>query len=434
MEIKVQIPAVFRPLLGPSRYLGAWGGRGSGKSHFFAWKAIKKALVNPGARIVCIREVQKTLKESSKRLIEDKIQALGLGNAQGFNFYQEHTETPGGGIITYVGMQDRNAENIKSLEGFDVAWIEESQTLSERSLVLLRPTIRKPDSELWFSWNPRRKQDAVDKLLRGDELPTGATVIRANWSDNPYFPDVLEQERLDCLRLQPEQYGHIWNGDYISVVSGAYFAKVLADAKSAGRISNIGPDPLLPYKAAIDIGGTSAKSDAFACWIWQNVGKEIRILNYYEAVGQPLAVHVEWLRSSGYTDRNTRIYLPHDGATHDRVYSVSYESAFKSAGYLVEVVPNQGAGAAMLRVEAGRRVFPSCWFNVSKTQGGIDALGWYHEKTDETRQIGLGPEHDWSSHGADAFGLVALVSEKENLTSRYSSNIDYSNIDRLNIA
>lgn len=434
MKLHVKIPAVYQPLLAPSRYLGAWGGRGSGKSHFFAWKAIKKSILTQGTRIVCIREVQKTLKESSKRLIEDKLLSLGLGSPQGFEFFQEHTQTPGGGIITYVGMQDRNAENIKSLEGYDVAWIEEAQTLSQRSLDLLRPTIRKEGSELWFSWNPRRKQDAVDKLLRAGELPTGATVIRANWSDNPYFPEVLNQERLDCLRLQPEQYGHIWNGDYISVVSGAYYAKVLAAARESQRVGNVGPDPLLPFKAAIDIGGTGAKSDAFSCWIWQNVGKEVRVLDYYEAVGQELSTHITWLNSNGYRANNTRIYLPHDGATHDKVFAVSYESAFKSAGYNVEVIPNQGTGAAMLRVEAGRRIFPSCWFNGPKCQGGIDALGWYHEKTDETRQIGLGPDHDWSSHGADAFGLLAVVSEKEILTSRFDSNIDYTNLDRLNIA
>jgi phage terminase large subunit len=175
---------VFRPLLGPARYKGAYGGRGSGKSHFFAELLIEDHICHKGMRSVCIREVQKTLKESSKRLIEDKLQALGLGEIDGFRAYNEVIATPGDGLITFIGMQDHNAESIKSLEGYARAWVEEAQTLSSRSLQLLRPTIRARGSELWFSWNPRRKTDAVDQMLRSSALPTGAVVIRANWSDN----------------------------------------------------------------------------------------------------------------------------------------------------------------------------------------------------------------------------------------------------------
>jgi len=139
------------------------------------------------------------------------------------------------------------------------------------------------------------------------------------------------------------------------------------------------------------------------------VGREIRWLDYYEAVGQPLATHVQWLRENGYG--KALCILPHDGATNDRVYDVSYESALRQAGFEVKVIRNQGKGAAMARVEALRRVFPMCWFNEDKTAAGLDALGWYHEKRDDERGIGLGPEHDWSSHGADAAGLVAVAYE-----------------------
>src|SRR5690606_16801587 len=115
-------------------------------------------------------------------------------------------------------------------------------------------------------------------------------------------------------------------------------------------------------------------------------------LDYYEAVGQPLATHVQWLRSNGYG--KALCILPHDGSSNDKVYDVSYKSALKEAGFEVEIVPNQGKGAAAMRVEAGRRLFPSIWFNRAKTEGLRDALGWYHERKDETRNIGLGPEHD----------------------------------------
>jgi phage terminase large subunit len=408
-QLSLPTARVFRPLLEPARYKAAHGGRGSGKSHFFADLLVEDSLYEKGLRSVCIREVQKSLKDSAKRLIEDKLAEHRLGEADGFKVFREVIETPGDGIIAFQGMQDHTAESIKSLEGFKRAWGEEAQTLSARSLSLLRPTIRADGSELWFSWNPRRKNDPVDMMLRGPHLPTGAAVVRANWSDNPWFPKVLDQERRDCLRDNPDQYDHIWEGGYAGVIDGAYYAKCLAEAKAKGRIGNVSPDPLMTFRAFIDIGGTGARADAVSIWIAQFVAREIRVLNYYEAVGQPLATHINWLRENGYG--NALIVLPHDGTTQDKVYDVSYESAFRAAGFEVVVIPNQGKGAAAMRIEAGRRLFPSIWFNESTTTGGVDALGWYHERKDETRNIGLGPEHDWSSHGADSFGLMCVAYE-----------------------
>ena len=166
----------------------------------------------------------------------------------------------------------------------------------------------------------------------------------------------------------------------------------------------------MAVRAYVDIGGTGAKADAYAMWICQFVGREIRVLDYYEAVGQPLGVHIDWLREHGWGKAN--IYLPHDGATHDRVYDVSFESAFRGAGFDVEVIPNQGPGAARARIEAARRRFPSVWFNEETTESGRDVSGWYHEKrSDDMRDVGLGPEHDFSSHGSDAFGLMCVAYE-----------------------
>jgi phage terminase large subunit len=134
------------------------------------------------------------------------------------------------------------------------------------------------------------------------------------------------------------------------------------------------------------------------------------VLNYYEAQGQPLATHIAWLREHGYG--KALCVLPHDGESNDMVHDVSYDSALKAAGFETQVVPNQGKGAAKMRIEAARRLFPSIWFNEATTEGGRDALGWYHERKDETRSIGLGPEHDWASHGADAFGLMCVAYEE----------------------
>jgi phage terminase large subunit len=392
---------------------------------------VLRGLAERGHLGVCIREVQNTLAESSKRLIEQKLQTMRLGEAQGFKVFHDCIATPGDGIVTFRGMKDSNAESIKSLEGYKTAWTEEAQTLSARSLQLLRPTIRAPGSELWFSWNARRKTDPVDMLLRGEALPTGAAVVLANWRDNPHFNSVLEQERLDCLRLEPDQYPHIWEGEYARVLVGAYYALSLVDARNSHRIGRVAADPLLPIFLFVDIGGTGANSDAFTIWAAQVVGREIRVLNYYEVQGQPLSAHLVWLRENHYLPNNSRIYLPHDGKQQDMVYDVSYESAFKTAGYTVEVIPNQGKGAALLRVASGRRLFAQCYFHEPTCSPGIDALGWYHEKRDEARSIGLGPEHDWASHGADAFGLMCIVIEELFKRSQWNRGpLDYSRVDR----
>ncbi len=401
-----QIPAVFAPLIPPARYKGAYGGRGSGKSHERAEALIERHLEIQGCRTACIREVQKSLKESAKRLLEDKLQKFGLGERDGFRIFREVIETPGDGLIVFQGLQDHTAESIKSFEGLDTAWAEEAQSLSDRSLTLLRPTLRKEGSEFWGTWNPNRPTDAIDRLLRSTVTPTGAVVVRANWNNNPFFPAVLEQERLDCLAMQPERYGHIWEGEYATVLEGAYYAQHLVRAQLDGRIGFAARDPLLPVHAFWDIGGTSGRADACAIWIVQFIGAEVRVLDYYEAVGQPFDAHVTWLREAGH-DKAVCV-LPHDGATHDTVFAVTPQGYLIKAGFRTEVVPNQGRGAALQRIDAARQVFPQCRFNEAPTKPGREALGWYHEKRDEARGMGLGPEHDWSSHGADAFGLMAV--------------------------
>lgn len=416
--LRIETAEVFVPLLEKSRYKGAWGGRGSAKSHFFAERLIDDSLAEPGEsggeglRSVCIREVQKDLAQSSKLLLENKLKAFGLGEADGFKVFRDVIETPADGLIIFKGMNDYTADSIKSLEGFKRAWWEEAQTAALGSLNMLRPTIRAKNSELWFSWNPRRKTDPVDMMLRGAELPTDTIVVKSNWRDNPWFPAELERERLDCLRQQPDQYEHIWEGGYVTVVDGAYYAKDITLARQEGRIGRVTFDPLMTVRLFFDIGGTGARADACSIWPAQFIGKEIRTRDYYEAIGQPLSTHINWLRSKGYTPDRAQIWLPHDGATQDKVYAVSYESALREAGYTVTVVPNQGKGAAKARIEAGRRRFSSIWFDEETTDGGLAALGWYHEKKDEQRNIGLGPEHDWASHGADSFGLMCVAYEE----------------------
>lgn len=212
LTLQIQTPRKFVPLLKPARYKGAHGGRGSGKSHFFAEMLIEKALLQPGLRAACVREVQKSLKNSVKLLVEDKIRKLGVQDQ--FQILETEVRTPGGGVIIFQGMQNHTADSIKSLEGFDVAWVEEAQSLSQRSLDLLRPTIRKPGSELWFSWNPAKPTDPVDILLRGEQPPIDSVVIEANWSDNPWLPPELLADLEDDRRRDPDKFLHVWEGHY----------------------------------------------------------------------------------------------------------------------------------------------------------------------------------------------------------------------------
>jgi phage terminase large subunit len=209
LSMHADLPAVFRPLLQPSRYKGAFGGRGSGKSHVFAELLI--GLCNRQfTRAVCVREYQTTLEQSVKRLLEDKINAFGLASFKVFNNY---IATPFDGIIIFQGMQAHTSDSIKSLEGYHVAWVEEAQSLSQRSLDLLRPTIREEGSELWFSWNPSQPTDPVDKLLRADH-PPDAVIVESSYKDNPYFPEVLRREMAWDLRRDVDKYEHVWMGGY----------------------------------------------------------------------------------------------------------------------------------------------------------------------------------------------------------------------------
>ena len=212
--LQLKTPEWALPLLEPSRYKGAWGGRGSGKSHMFAEMMLEEHIMNQSQSSVCVREIQKSLNQSVKRLLEMKIQEM---NAGAYFEVQDAVikSKKADGRIIFQGMQNHTADSIKSLEGYDRAWVEEAQSLSQTSLDLLRPTIRKPGSELWFTWNPRQASDPVDLLLRGPTPPKDANVIKVNYADNPWFPSVLKDEMEYDKRRDPDKYQHVWRGEYL---------------------------------------------------------------------------------------------------------------------------------------------------------------------------------------------------------------------------
>jgi phage terminase large subunit len=209
--LRIETPRAFVPLLKPSRYKGAWGGRGSGKSHFFAELMVDENIRNKLDN-VCLRETQKSLDFSVKKLLEHKIERLNAGAY--FEVQDKRINTKRGGIIIFEGLQNHTADSIKSLEGFDRAWVEEGQSLSQRSLDILRPTIRKDASEIWFSWNPSLETDPVDALLRGDTPPKSSIVVKANYRDNPWLPSELKDELEYDQKRDPDKFAHIWLGEY----------------------------------------------------------------------------------------------------------------------------------------------------------------------------------------------------------------------------
>jgi phage terminase large subunit len=396
-------------------YRGAYGGRGSAKTRTFAKMAAihgyRCAQANEPGLIVCGREYQNSLDESS--LAEVKAAILSEPwLAQHYEIGDKFIRTKDRRIdFAFIGLR-HHLDSIKSKARIRLLWVDEAEPVSEAAWSKAVPTVREDGAEIWVTWNPERKNSATHKRFR-ENPPTDSKIVEMNWRDNPWFPSTLEATRLEDKAKRPDQYEHVWNGDFVTVVVGAYYAKALSEAQEEGRIGKVAFDPLMRVRVYCDLGGTGAKADAFAMWPAQFIGKEIRTRDYYEAQGQPIAEHIRWLHSKGYTPEKADIYLPHDGATNDRIYDVSFESAFRDAGYDVTVIPNQGKGAARMRIEAMRRVFPYIWMDEETTQAGRDALGWYHEKTsNDHREVGLGPEHDWSSHGADAAGLMAVAYEE----------------------
>ena len=420
ITVSIKIPDKLVPVFeGEADVRGARGGRGSAKSRTFAkMTAVRAHMWDRAGRegiILCGRQFQNSLADSSMEEVKAAIRSEPWLAAH-FDIGETYIRTKSGRIkYVFTGL-DRNIDSVKSTSRILLAWIEEAENVIEEAWVKLIPTLREEDSELWVTWNPELETSATNKRFYKSADPR-TKIVEMNFRDNPWFPAILERQRQKDKRERPHLYGHIWEGEFLTALEGAYFGEHLATAKDEGRIGFVPEDPHLIVRLFADIGGTGAKADNFVFWAAQFVGLEIRWINHYEVQGQPLAAHLNWLRSQGYTPDRCKIWLPHDGDTQDRVFDVSYRTAFEGAGYAVEVIPNQGKGAAMLRVEAARRLFSRMRFDESRTEAGRKALGWYHEKKDEKRGIGLGPNHDWASHSADAFGAGCIAYEEPQVQS-----------------
>lgn len=425
MELVIETPRKLVPALGDARYIALYGGRGGAKSHFFAEKLIERCLLKR-TRWACIREVQGTLRDSVRQLLVDKIAKFGLEHK--FEVLDNEIRGPHDSLIIFKGMQSYNAANIKSLEDFDGAWVEEAQTFSETSLRMLRPTIRKDGSQIWFSWNPRFETDAVDKFFRGKNPPADAIIINVNWPDNPWFNAVMQREKDDDFAADPEMAEHVWNGGYERISAGAYFAKHIAKLEKNGRVGFLPYDPLLgPVYTSWDLG----VDDYTSIWFFQiyhiDHVPRVRIIDYYEASGlgadeilasalpeytKDVVVKWEALEELG---RDVplvyqRHFFPHD--IGNREWGAGAKTRVQTVNSLGVPLGSINRGVAQNpdeRINAVRQLLPLCEFNqTERVMLGLTHLRRYSRKINEQLGIYLGPLHDEHSHAADAFGEFAV--------------------------
>lgn len=406
--MEVEYAGAMAPLLLPGRYKGAYGGRGGTKSHFFAEQVILRAYAQT-ARIVCIREVQNSIKDSVRQLLVDKISKFGW--EQEFEVTEREIRCPRtNSVVIFKGMQNYNSENIKSLEGYDVAWVEEAQTLSARSLELLRPTIRKQnallygdkwfDSEIWFSWNPRHRTDPVDVFFRKNPHPDAISVF-VNYTDNPWFPDVLRREMEHDYETDPEKAEHVWGGGY-GVDEGAIIARLVDRAEKDGRLNDCQyTEDGGPIEISSDIGFR----DTASWWFFQRLHAGTRWFHYEGESGLDGEEWIERL-SQILEERGWplgRIWLPHDARvkTFQSRHSV-IESFLKAFGTdKVRIVPRTSKTD---RINAGRKIIRTSEINAEACEEGLDGLrAWVYEWDTDKQVFSREPLHNWASHPSDAF-------------------------------
>jgi len=396
---KAQFPAKLECLFQPEsiRYRVLFGGRGGAKSWGIARALLIKAIQNP-LRILCAREFQTSIKDSVHKLLSDQITAMGLDTF--FEIIQAQIRGKNGSEFNFVGLKN-NVANVKSYEGVDICWVEEAQTVSRHSWNVLIPTIRKEKSEIWVSFNPELETDETYQRFVANP-PTNAVIQKINWSDNPWFPETLREEK-DALKSRDIQaYNTVWEGMCRQTIDGAIFAREMQLAEAEGRITKVLYDPVKPVHAVFDLGW----ADMTAVWFVQFIGMETRLIRYFEVNQTTMTEILAKMQTFGYL--YDTIWLPHDAqnktlASNGR----SIEDIVRSAGHktrILERVP------VVDSINAARSMFRSCYFDRENCHEGLQCLRHYRYEVDpETNQFSRTPLHDHYSHGADAFRYIGLM-------------------------
>jgi phage terminase large subunit len=398
-ETVAKFPPKLKGLFNPARYKVLYGGRGSGKSYAAASALLIEAAQKP-LRVLCAREVQKSLKQSVHTLLVDQIQTLNLG----YFYTVTESEIRGinGSVFTFSGLASHTVESIKSMANINRCWIEEAQTVSKKSWEILIPTIRANNSEIWITMNP--DLDTDETYVRFVLNPPPDTfLVNINWVDNPWFPLVLEKERQHCLNSDPKSYANIWDGKPKTVVDGAIYADEFQQVVDEHRIAKISHDPILKTHVVMDLGW----ADKMAIIMVQRSGSELRIIDYIEESYKTLDYYSDQLKQRSYNWGT--VFMPHDAVARDFKTGKSAAELMTQLGWNVSVVP-------MGEVEGGIRVarltFSRCWFDKEKTERLLECLKRYRRAINSTTGQPQGPLHDEASHGADAFRYMCLSTDQ----------------------
>lgn len=396
MKLNVQMPEWADGLFQPYRYKVMHGGRGSGKSWTVARALLTLAVSRP-KRVLCTREIQDSIRDSVHRLLSDQIQALGLG--QCYEVTQNEIRGRNGSLFVFSGLAQHTVESIKSFEGIDIVWCEEAQSVSKRSWDVLLPTIRKPDSEIWMTLNPHLETDETYSRFVADP-PAKAWVKRVNWRDNPWFTDVLEDERRETERRDPDNYQNIWEGAAVLVAEGAIYRHEVDKLYADGRARPVPHDPLLKVHTVWDLGW----NDAMAIGLFQRSASELRCIGYIENTHHTVDWYVQKMEKENPDYRWGTDFIPHDGRSRDHNSGKSTEDILRGMGRRVQVLP---ALTVEEGIKATRMMFPRVYIDQTKAARLLECLKRYRRIINKLGES-MAPLHDEYSHGADMFRYTAM--------------------------
>ena len=407
-----QFPSKLDFLFEAHRYKVAYGGRGSGKSWGFA-RALLLQAANKPLRVLCAREVQRSIKNSVHQLLSDQIQALGLG--QFYEVLESEIRGLNGSLFVFTGLANNTAESIKSYEGIDRVWCEEAQTISKKSWDILIPTIRKPESEIWVSFNPNIDTD--DTYVRYCvNPPENAKVVKMNYMDNPWFSEVLEDERQHSEKTNPD-YANIWLGECKAAVDGAIYSNEIREAQEEGRITAVPYDPMLKVHVVMDLGW----NDSMSVILCQKGVSDLRIIGYIEDDHRTLDSYSAQLKNLSYNWGT--MFLPHDGQSKDFKHGISAEDIMKKLGWDIRIVPKADIESG---IKIARMNFHRIYFDKSANRL-VECLKNYRRSINSATNEPGAPLHDEFSHGADAFRYLCTSIDSMKNESWSKEKIQYTN-------
>lgn len=397
LDIDIKIPEKLAPLYQPRRYKVMRGGRGGGKSHTVAQVLLDMAARRP-LRILCAREIQKSMRDSVHRLLRDYIVKMGL--TAYYDVLDTEIRGINGSLFLFSGLQAHTVDSIKSFEGIDIVWIEEGQSIAKKSLDIMIPTIRKDGSEIWITMNPDMETDEV--YQRFVATPSDDTwCVEINWRDNPWFPSVLDDERQKAKRtMLPDDYAHIWEGRARRVAEGAIYRHEVEQLYLEQRARDVPYDPTLPVHTVWDLGWNDAMSIALV----QRGPQDVRIIDYIEDSHRTLDWYVAQLEKRPY--RWGTDYLPHDGKTRNYQTGKSTEQLLRELGRR-NVVSQQRAQDVEEGIKALRMLFPRIYIDKTKAARLLECLKRYQRRIHSVTNEPMEPLHDEYSHGADCARYIA---------------------------